>query len=77
MKSHGDRSEFYIIYIRLEEIWLHLRPAKKLPTRDMRLKHGLNELGLKEGEKQPIFRWVTCLKGNVEIADGRGLGIEP
>ena len=56
MKSHGDRSEFYIVYIRLEEIWLHLRPAKKLPTRDMRLKHGLNELGLKEGEKQPIFR---------------------
>lgn len=31
-------------------------PAKKLPTRDMRIKHGLNELGLKEGEKQPIFR---------------------
>ena len=42
----------------------------------MRIKHGLNELGLKEGEKQPIFRWVTCLKGNVEIADSRGLGRE-
>lgn len=33
-----------------------LCPAKKLPTRDMRIKHGLNELGLKEGEKQPVFR---------------------
>lgn len=80
VKSHEGRLEFYITYIHSEKIWLHwtfYAQPTSFQHRDRRINHGLSELGQQEGEKQPIFRQVTRLKGNVEIADKRGLGVEP